>query len=212
MVPIFKQWWAEPTDSQSHTASEEHRAKRRAPINKACLIQPQRSSLPSSLCLRKDTTAVTQTGVYPWLRAAVRAIIHRLVCQKKPREENSKAGTKVWKRKEKEENRTIKCEFPDCTNKCWVPLQTSPSCNMKFSVLHAADLRSDAISELFNMVLIIVGLSQHTAAVDMQGNWACKGCRNEQRERAKCHKFHIDKWNQSVCAIILLHRLSKTDF
>lgn len=46
--------------------------RRRSPINKACLIQPQPSSLPSSLCLREDTTAVTQTGVYPLLLAAVR--------------------------------------------------------------------------------------------------------------------------------------------
>lgn len=187
MVPIFKQWWAELAESQSHTASEEHRPKWRAPINRARLIRPQRSSLPSSLCLRKDTTAVTQTGVYPRLRAAVRAIIHRLVEQKRPREGNSKAGTKVWKRKEKEENTTIYCEFPDCTSKCWFPLQTSPSCNMRFSALHAPDLRSDAISELCNKLLIIVGLSEHTAAVDMQRNWACKGCWNEQRERAKCH-------------------------
>lgn len=177
-------------------------------------MQPQRSSLPSSLCLRRDTTAVTQTGVHPRLRAAVRAIIHRLVCQKRLREGNSKAGTKVWKRKEKkkQENRTGKCEFLDCISKCWFPLPTSPSCNMRFSLLHAAYLRSDAISELVNVVLITVGLSPYAAAVDMQGNWAGRGCWNEQRERAKCYKFHIDKWNQSVCPIILLHRLSKTVF
>lgn len=117
------------------------------------MIQPQRSSLPSSLCLRKDTTAVTQTGVYPRLRAAVRAIVHRLLCQKRLREGNSKAGTKVWKREEKGENRAIKCEFPDCTSKCWLPLQSSSSCNVRFSLLHAADLRGDAISELFNVEL-----------------------------------------------------------
>lgn len=64
---------------------------------------------------------------------------------------------------------------------------------MRFSVLRAAGLRCDAVSELFSMVLIIVGLSQHAAAVDTQGNWACKGCRNEQRERAKCRKFHNDE-------------------
>lgn len=88
-----------PVDSQSHTDSEEHGAKRSAPINKACLIQPQRSSLPSCLCLRKDTTAVTQTGVYPRLRAAGRAIIHRLGCQRRLGEGTSKVGTKVGKRK-----------------------------------------------------------------------------------------------------------------
>lgn len=75
--------------------------KRSAPINKACLIQPQRSSLPSCLCLRKDTTAVTQTGVYPRLRAAGRAIIHRLGCQRRLEEGTSKVGTKVGKRKRK---------------------------------------------------------------------------------------------------------------
>ncbi|KAF0032840.1 hypothetical protein F2P81_015130 [Scophthalmus maximus] len=60
----------------------------RGPINKACLIQPQRSSLPSSLCLREDTAVVTQTAVYPLLLAAVRDIIHMPLClqsQKKKR-------------------------------------------------------------------------------------------------------------------------------
>lgn len=141
LVPIFEQWWADLADSShcSHkTASEECRAKRRAPINKACLIQPQRSSLPSSLCLREDTTAVTQTGFYPRLGAAMRAIIHWLVCQKRLRERNSNSETEVWKRKE-EENRTIPVCFIECTSKCWFPLQTSPSCYMRFWVPHAAD-------------------------------------------------------------------------
>lgn len=55
--------------------------RRSGPINKACLIQPQLSSLPSSLCLREDTTAVTQTGVNPLLLAVARGVIHMLMCQ-----------------------------------------------------------------------------------------------------------------------------------
>lgn len=102
LVPIFKQWRAEPSRlSVTHRFCEERGAKRSAPINKACLIQPQRSSLPSCLCLRKDTTAVTQTGVYPRLRAAGRAIIHRLACQRRLGEGTSKVGTKVGKRERK---------------------------------------------------------------------------------------------------------------
>lgn len=45
------------------------------------MIQPQPNSLPSCLCLREDTTAVTQTAVYPLLLAVVRGIIHMLLCQ-----------------------------------------------------------------------------------------------------------------------------------
>lgn len=76
--------------------------RRRGPINKACLIQPQPSSLPSSLCLREDTTAVTQTGVYPLLLAAVRGIIHMLPCQLSQRQ---RCGLKT--ERNKEANKTI---------------------------------------------------------------------------------------------------------
>lgn len=95
-------------NSQSHTASEEHRAKRGAPISEACLIQPQRSSLPSFLCLRRDTTAVTQTGILPTAQSCSNS-------------HHSQAGlpeeVERGKRKEKEENRTSKSEFLDCTSK-----------------------------------------------------------------------------------------------
>lgn len=67
----------------------------RGPINKACLIQPQPSSLPSFLCLREDTTACAQTAVYPALLAVVRGIIHMLLCQQRKRETNKEMPWKI---------------------------------------------------------------------------------------------------------------------
>lgn len=74
VVPGFKEW-ADLSDTSDCSLTQplmSSEQRRRSPINKARLIQPQPSSLPSSLCLREDTTAVTQTGVYPLLLAAVR--------------------------------------------------------------------------------------------------------------------------------------------
>ena len=70
----------------------------RGPINNDCLIQPQPSSLPSSLCLGEDTTAVTQTAVYPLLLAAARGIIHMWLCQQSQKErdrERQRSGLKM---------------------------------------------------------------------------------------------------------------------
>lgn len=103
---------------QSHTQplmSAEQR--RRGPINKACLIQPQPSSLPSSLCLREDTAAVTQTAVYPPLWAAVRGIIHMLPCQYSQRERETKTLPASWERRRGKLNK-VHVLFLRCITKC----------------------------------------------------------------------------------------------
>lgn len=120
---------------QSHTQplmSAEQR--RRGPINKACLIQPQPSSLPSSLCLREDTAAVTQTAVYPALWAAVRGIIHMLPCQYSQRERETKTLPESWERRRSKLNKvhvlffTVWPNVNVCVSVCF---QRSPnSCMM----------------------------------------------------------------------------------
>lgn len=78
----------------SHTATDE-RHKEEVQWEGTCLIRPQPSSLPSCLCLREHTTAVTQTAVYPLLSAAARGIIHRLQCQRRRNTKKEEMGSNI---------------------------------------------------------------------------------------------------------------------
>ena len=190
----------------------------RGPINRACLIQPQPSRLPSSLCLREDTTAVTQTAVYPLLLAAARGIIHMLLCQESGKERQKKERERKKKKGEKRERCCLETNEKKDTHKtiCVCKFTVQPNINVLLSVCFHHPLFSkqwrwkrfcatcrwlggDAFQERVHMFLIILWLSQPTAAGETLEDWVCKSLRNMQKEKAKSSKFDIaHKWNQDI--------------
>lgn len=135
---VWSEWFlssrSEPVSDTSdcsltHTHAHTHHTHtqwwvQRGPINKAFLIQPQPNSLPSCLCLREDTTAVTQTAVYPLLLAVVRGIIHMLLCQNQEWRERERHTQRAEERQSPKTNREIKygkqclCLLIYCTTRC----------------------------------------------------------------------------------------------
>lgn len=188
----------------------------RGPINRACLIQPQPSLLPSSLCLREDTTAVTQTAVYPLLLAAARGIIHMLLCQEsgkkrqKKRERKKKKGKREKDVAWREMRKKTSIKQSVCASSLYNQLLMS--CFLFVSITHCSLkwrwkrcgatcrwLGGDAFQERVHMFLIILWLSQPTAAGETLEDGVCKSLRNMQKEKAKSSKFDIaHKWNQNI--------------
>ena len=179
VVPVFKEWVG-PSETWVCSLTHGHWWAQRGsvPINRARLIQPQPSSLPSCLCLREDTTAVTQTVVYPLLSAVVKGIIHMLPCQS-PQEREGFGKKAPQKKKWSDEIQTPICACVSSLYNlmliccfCLFPLCSLSSCIG--TLCNIQIIGANTFPEQLCMVLIVHVIDSTQCSVrDAEGNWGC---------------------------------------